>query len=80
MDNPLPTFSMIWMYLAWVLVIGPTYMRDRKPLQLTTTLFYYNAFQVALSAYMFYEVSDHWVLGANWDSWENGIFFFICST
>lgn len=57
MDNPLPTFGMIVTYLAWVLVVGPTYMRDRKPLQLTRTLFYYNLFQVLLSAYMFYEVS-----------------------
>lgn len=56
MDNPLPTIGMIYAYLAWVLVVGPTYMRDRKPMQLTNTLFYYNLFQVALSAYMFYEV------------------------
>ncbi|KXJ77954.1 hypothetical protein RP20_CCG006019 [Aedes albopictus] len=56
MDNPLPTFGMIVTYLAWVLVVGPTYMRDRKPLQLTRTLFYYNLFQVLLSAYMFYEM------------------------
>ncbi|XP_062555234.1 elongation of very long chain fatty acids protein 7-like [Armigeres subalbatus] len=55
MDNPLPTFGMVVAYLAWVLVIGPTYMRDRKPMQLTRTLFYYNLFQVMLSAYMFYE-------------------------
>lgn len=56
MDNPLPTIGMVGTYLAWVLVVGPTYMRDRKPLQLTKTLFYYNLFQVLLSAYMFYEV------------------------
>ncbi|XP_055594233.1 elongation of very long chain fatty acids protein AAEL008004-like [Uranotaenia lowii] len=55
MDNPLPTLTMIGTYLAWVLIVGPTYMRDRKPLQLTSTLFYYNLFQVFLSAYMFVE-------------------------
>ncbi|XP_058463970.1 elongation of very long chain fatty acids protein AAEL008004 [Malaya genurostris] len=55
MGNPLPTLWMVTTYLAWVLVIGPTYMRDRKPMQLTRTLFYYNLFQVLLSAYMFYE-------------------------
>ncbi|XP_055378151.1 elongation of very long chain fatty acids protein 7 [Condylostylus longicornis] len=55
MDSPLPTIGMVLTYLAWVLVIGPRYMRDRKPMQLRTTLIYYNAFQVLLSGYMFYE-------------------------
>lgn len=31
-------------------------MRDRKPFQLKRTMVIYNAFQVAISAYMFYEV------------------------
>lgn len=56
MDNPLPTFALVIAYLAWVLVIGPIYMRDRKPMQLRNTLILYNAGQVLLSAYMFYEV------------------------
>lgn len=55
MDNPLPTFGMCLTYLAWVLVIGPIYMRDRKPMNLRNTLIAYNAGQVLLSAYMFYE-------------------------
>lgn len=57
MDNPLPSFGLVIAYLAWVLVIGPIYMRDRKPMQLRNTLILYNAGQVMLSAYMFYEVS-----------------------
>lgn len=55
MDNPLATISIILTYLTFVLVAGPYYMRDRKPMKLKNTLIYYNAFQVALSAYMFYE-------------------------
>lgn len=58
METPLPTVALVVAYLAWVLVIGPLYMRDRKPLQLRNTLIYYNAFQVLISAYMFYEVSQ----------------------
>lgn len=58
MENPLPTLGMVATYLAWVLVIGPIYMRDRKPMNLKTTLIVYNACQVLLSAYMFYEVSQ----------------------
>lgn len=56
MDNPLPTLGMVITYLAWVLVIGPIYMRDRKPTNLKNTLIAYNAGQVLLSGYMFYEV------------------------
>lgn len=56
MDNPLPTLGMVATYLAWVLVIGPIYMRDRKPMDVKSTIIYYNAGQVLLSAYMFYEV------------------------
>jgi hypothetical protein len=57
MDTPIPTAACILLYLSWVVVIGPYYMRDRKPFNLKNTLIYYNAFQVLLSAYMFYEVS-----------------------
>lgn len=55
-DNPIPTVALVIMYLATVLVIGPYWMRDRKPFKLKNTLIYYNAFQVLLSGYMFYEV------------------------
>ncbi|XP_058054891.1 elongation of very long chain fatty acids protein AAEL008004-like [Anopheles bellator] len=64
MDNPLPTLGMVLTYLVWVVIIGPTYMRDRKPMQLTNTLFYYNLGQVLLSAYMFYEhLMSGWARG-----------------
>lgn len=59
MDTPIPTAAFIIVYLAWVVVIGPLYMRDRKPYNLRNTLIYYNAFQVILSAYMFYEVISY---------------------
>lgn len=64
MDTPIPTGFFIFVYLAWVVVIGPLYMRDRKPFKLNNTLIYYNAFQVLLSGYMFYEVKKvaHWSL------------------
>ena len=58
MDTPLATGGMILAYLSWVLVIGPIYMRDRKPMNLKSVLIYYNAFQVLLSSYMFYEVNN----------------------
>uniref|UniRef100_A0A182P0P5 Elongation of very long chain fatty acids protein n=1 Tax=Anopheles epiroticus TaxID=199890 RepID=A0A182P0P5_9DIPT len=55
MDNPLPTLGMIICYLLWVLLIGPMYMRDRKPMDLRRVIIFYNLFQVLLSGYMFYE-------------------------
>lgn len=56
MDTPIPTLTLVIGYLSWVLVVGPIYMRDRKPVNLRNTLIVYNAGQVLLSAYMFYEV------------------------
>lgn len=57
MNNPLPTIGMSATYLTWVLIIGPIYMRDRKPMDIKNIIIIYNAFQVLLSAYMFFEVS-----------------------
>lgn len=59
MDTPIPTIGMVIAYLAWVLVLGPIYMRDKKPINLRNALIFYNAGQVLLSAYMFYEVRIH---------------------
>uniref|UniRef100_A0A182NK47 Elongation of very long chain fatty acids protein n=1 Tax=Anopheles dirus TaxID=7168 RepID=A0A182NK47_9DIPT len=64
MDNPLPTLGMIIIYLLWVLLIGPMYMRDRKPMDLRRVIIFYNLFQVLLSGYMFYEhLMAGWVSG-----------------
>lgn len=58
MEHPLFTFGLVAIYLSWVLLLGPLFMRDRKPFQLRRTLVVYNAFQVLISGYMFYEVSE----------------------
>ncbi|XP_053674532.1 elongation of very long chain fatty acids protein 7-like [Anopheles nili] len=71
MDNPLPTLGMIIIYLLWVLLIGPMYMRDRKPMDLRRVIIFYNLFQVLLSGYMFYE---HLMAG-----WLRG-YSFTCQT
>ncbi|CAH0699692.1 unnamed protein product [Spodoptera exigua] len=54
-DTPLPTVAMVCVYLAFVMVIGPLWMANRKPFQIQNTLVGYNALQVLLSSYMFYE-------------------------
>ncbi|XP_050557035.1 elongation of very long chain fatty acids protein 7-like [Spodoptera frugiperda] len=54
-DTPLPTVAMVCVYLAFVMVVGPLWMANRKPFQIQNTLVAYNALQVLLSSYMFYE-------------------------
>ncbi|GBP54027.1 Elongation of very long chain fatty acids protein AAEL008004 [Eumeta japonica] len=54
-DTPLPTLAMVLTYLAFVMVVGPLWMANRKPFKIQRTLVLYNAFQVLLSSYMFYE-------------------------
>lgn len=74
MNNPLPTLGMIATYLAWVLIIGPIYMRDRKPMDIKNIIISYNAFQVLLSSYMFYEVSVTFI----WSRKTNNQSNFVC--
>lgn len=71
MADPLPTLGLITCYLLWVLLIGPMYMRDRKPMDLRRVIIFYNLFQVLLSGYMFYE---HLMAG-----WLRG-YSFSCQT
>ncbi|XP_063223538.1 very long chain fatty acid elongase 7-like isoform X2 [Bacillus rossius redtenbacheri] len=42
MSSPLPVASVLAAYLLFVLKLGPAFMRDRKPLQLTYLLVVYN--------------------------------------
>lgn len=56
-SSPWPLFAILAFYLFFCLYAGPKYMRNRKPFELRNTLLIYNAFQVALSCVMFYEVS-----------------------
>ncbi|XP_077285173.1 very long chain fatty acid elongase AAEL008004 [Arctopsyche grandis] len=54
-ETPIPTAAVVLAYLAAVTIIIPQYMANRKPFRLKNTLIIYNAFQVLLSSYMFYE-------------------------
>ncbi|XP_065505968.1 very long chain fatty acid elongase 7-like isoform X2 [Caloenas nicobarica] len=52
--SPLPVMFLFASYL-FVLVLGPFYMRQRKPLKLRGLLIAYNLAMMTLSSYMFYE-------------------------
>ncbi|XP_047483769.1 elongation of very long chain fatty acids protein-like [Penaeus chinensis] len=56
MLSPIPTFVLSLAYVAFVTWIGPKYMRNREPIKgLKTLMLLYNAFQVALSGWIFLE-------------------------
>ncbi|XP_061390104.1 elongation of very long chain fatty acids protein 7-like [Musca vetustissima] len=52
MSSPGPVFSIVAVYLLFVLKIGPTFMKNRKPYQLKNIMIVYNAFQVCYSIWM----------------------------
>ena len=56
LSSPLPTAAICLCYVYIVKVAGPRFMRDREPYNIRTFLIIYNAFQVALSAYIVYWV------------------------
>lgn len=56
LDSPLPTIAICITYVFLVKVWGPNYMKDRKPMNITKFLVVYNAFQVALSTYIFVQL------------------------
>lgn len=57
------------LYLATVLWLGPRFMRDRKPLRLTSVLMIYNIVQVVFNTMMFVKLLD-----AGW----MGKYSFVC--
>lgn len=58
MNSFWPTLILVMAYVYIVKIWGPRFMQDRKPYNISTFLVYYNAFQVALSAYIFGTVSQ----------------------
>ncbi|XP_016983126.1 elongation of very long chain fatty acids protein 7 [Drosophila rhopaloa] len=52
MSSPAPVFAVVLVYLAFVLKIGPEYMKNRKPMDLKRIMVFYNAFQVLYSIWM----------------------------
>ena len=56
MDSPNFVMAICYLYVLASMVWGPQFMKNRKPLTLKKPMLIYNAFQVALSFYMFIEV------------------------
>lgn len=52
MSSPLPVLLIVSAYAAFVLRIGPKFMKDREPMKIEKLIIVYNAFQVIYSAYL----------------------------
>ena len=57
MDSPIVNTLSVGLYLFIVKIAGPAFMKDRKAFEFPLLLFWYNIILVALSGWMFYEVS-----------------------
>jgi len=55
MSSPWPTMSICLSYVYLVKVLGPKFMKNRKPYELRGVLIVYNALQVLFSTWLFYE-------------------------
>nr|XP_024218803.1 elongation of very long chain fatty acids protein AAEL008004 [Halyomorpha halys] len=56
--NPIYIFSLMGLYLSFVLVWGPMLMEKREPFNLSRALILYNAIQVNVSIWLFWEAVD----------------------
>lgn len=54
MESPIPGLTLVVLYLGFVKIIGPSWMRDQKPFDLRHIMVAYNFGLVAVSAWMFY--------------------------
>ncbi|CAG9829107.1 unnamed protein product [Diabrotica balteata] len=64
MENPFPTLGIIGVYLLLVLQILPNFMKNRKPMELTKIIRFYNIFQVvACVAIMYRILTSGWIQG-----------------
>lgn len=56
MSSPLPVFAILGFYNLFCQKLGPALMANRKPFRLERTLIVYNAVQVVVSCFLFYQV------------------------
>ncbi|KAL1490974.1 hypothetical protein ABEB36_011641 [Hypothenemus hampei] len=52
MHSPIPVFTILALYLYFVLNLGPNYMKNRKPFELKQAMIFYNLYQVLFSLWL----------------------------
>lgn len=68
MSSPLPMALLLGIYYMFVLIIGPRYMKDRKPFQLNGFTRAYNVYQVIACTYFIEWSFNHGV--SLFDTWK----------
>ncbi|GFY41949.1 elongation of very long chain fatty acids protein AAEL008004 [Trichonephila inaurata madagascariensis] len=58
MDNPMKGLTLVVMYLGFVKVVGPAWMRDQKPYELRFPMVIYNFLLVGISAWVFVNMAE----------------------
>lgn len=53
MEDPFPTCIILAFWMYFVLIFGPTWMKDKQPFNLRTILIIYNFLQIIASVYVF---------------------------
>ncbi|XP_054712836.1 elongation of very long chain fatty acids protein 7-like [Uloborus diversus] len=67
MDNPNITVILIILYLSFVKLVGPLYMKNRKPFSLRYPMIVYNLIMVVVSAWIFIMLGRYgWFTKYNW--------------
>lgn len=57
MGSPFPILTIIFTYIYFVKVMGPKFMKEKRPYQIEPLIIGYNILMVALSAFFFFYVS-----------------------
>ncbi|CAH0561030.1 unnamed protein product [Brassicogethes aeneus] len=70
LSSPVYTVTICLVYLLFVKVLGPAFMKNRNPFELKHTLTVYNAFLVLFNSWLFYEIGM--------SGWLTGEYSFIC--
>ncbi|GBM77709.1 Elongation of very long chain fatty acids protein 1 [Araneus ventricosus] len=61
MKNPKTTFFLVAVYLLFVKVIGPMWMKRRPPYEIRKFMIVYNLFTSALNAWVFFHFAFRWL-------------------
>ncbi|XP_076352644.1 uncharacterized protein LOC143248093 [Tachypleus tridentatus] len=67
MQSPWPTLMLVFCYVYFVKVVGPTWMKDRKPFYLRKLMVVYNFTMVVVNAWLFIQIGRlGWFNNYNW--------------
>ncbi|XP_055924367.1 elongation of very long chain fatty acids protein AAEL008004-like [Argiope bruennichi] len=66
MKDPSTTFILVAIYLLFVKVVGPLWMRNRPPYEFRNFMIVYNLLTSALNAWVFFHFAYRWITKYSW--------------